>query len=89
MLGYPTTPPPPPGARQLTARPTDPQGLGQPRGGWGSPPPKAPKIVAHPSGSHIGWRRPPCMAHRCESHSTCMAHTSASQSACMVHRCDS
>ena len=34
MLGYP---PPPRGARQLTARPADPQGLGQPRGG-GSPP---------------------------------------------------
>ena len=24
-----------------------------------SPPPTAPKTVAHPSGSHIGWRRPP------------------------------
>ena len=32
MLGYPPTPPPPPprGARQLTARPADPQSLGQP-----------------------------------------------------------
>ena len=43
---------PPPGARRLTARPADPQGLGQ-------TPPTAPKTVAHPSGSHIGWRRPP------------------------------
>ena len=34
MLGYPPTPPPPPrGALWLTARPADPQGLGQPRGG--------------------------------------------------------
>ena len=39
MLGYPPTPPPPRGARRLTARPADPQGLGQPRGGEGSPPP--------------------------------------------------
>ena len=31
--------PPPRGARRLTARPADPQGLGQPRGGEGSPPP--------------------------------------------------
>ena len=37
MLGYPPTPPG--GARRLTARPADPQGLGQPRGGKGSPPP--------------------------------------------------
>ena len=53
MLGYP-----PRGAWRLTARPADPQGLGQPRGGGGGP--TAPKTVAHPSGSHIGWRRPPC-----------------------------
>ena len=38
MLGYTPTPPPQ-GARRLTARPADPQGLGQPRGGEGSPPP--------------------------------------------------
>ena len=37
MLGYPPTPPPR-GAQWLTARPADPQGLGQPREG-GSPPP--------------------------------------------------
>ena len=45
-VGVPTDPPR--GARRLTARPADPQGLGQPRGGgvpppfgggWGSPPP--------------------------------------------------
>ena len=30
---------PPRGARRLTARPADPQGLGQPRGGGGVPPP--------------------------------------------------
>ena len=60
MLGYPPPPPPPPGARQLTARPADPQGVGQLGGGGGvPPPPTAPKIVAHPSGSHIGWQRPP------------------------------
>jgi hypothetical protein len=44
-------------------------GLGQPRGGVGSPPfgggwgppppPTAPQTVEHPSGSHIGWRPPP------------------------------
>ena len=57
----PTDPPPPGEARRLTARPADPRGLGQPRGGGeGSPPPTAPKTVAHPSGSHIGWQRPPC-----------------------------
>ena len=57
VFGVPTNPPR--GGWRLTARPTDPQDLGQPRGGWGSPPPTAPKTVAHPSGSHIGWRRPP------------------------------
>ena len=51
--------PPPRGARQLTARPADPQGLGQPRVGGGITPLTTPKTVAHPSGSHIGWRRPP------------------------------
>ena len=30
------------------------------KGAWGPPHPlTAPKTVAHPSGSHIGWRRPP------------------------------
>ena len=63
MLGYPPTPPPPRGAWRLTARPADPQGLGQPKGGGEAPPPPtAPKTVAHPSGSHIGWRQPPCAA---------------------------
>ena len=39
MLRYtPTRPPPPPGARRLTARPADPEGLGQPRGGGATPP---------------------------------------------------
>ena len=33
---------PPRLARRLTARPADPQGLGQPRGGEGSPPPPPP-----------------------------------------------
>ena len=36
MLRYPPTPPPPRGARQLTVRLADPQGLGQP---GGRPPP--------------------------------------------------
>ena len=73
MLGYPPTPPR--GARRLTARPADPQGLGQPRGEGGvppplrrgvgvPPPPTAPQTVEHPSGSHIGWRRPPWAAFR-------------------------
>ena len=47
MLGYPLTPPW--GAQRLTARPADPQGLGQPRGG-SPPPPTTPKTVAHPLG---------------------------------------
>ena len=52
-------PPPPRGTRRLTARPANPQGLGQPRGGGPlPPPPTTPKTVAHPWGSHIGWRRP-------------------------------
>ena len=34
-------------------------GLGQRREGGGVPPPTAPQTVEHPSGSHIGWRRPP------------------------------
>ena len=61
MLGYPPPPPPPPprGARRLTARPADPQGLGQPGGGGGGGGATNPKTVAHPSGSHIGRRRPP------------------------------
>ena len=37
MLGY--SPTPPWGARRLTARPADPQHLGQQRGGSGGPPP--------------------------------------------------
>ena len=49
MLGYPPTPPPPPwGARRPTARPADPQGLGQPRGG--SPPPYSPQNCRTPLG---------------------------------------
>ena len=42
-VGVPTDPPPPPprwGARQLTARTTDPQGLGQSRGRVSPPPPR-------------------------------------------------
>ena len=41
-------------------------GLGQRRGGsppirrgFGSPPPTTPQTVEQPSGSYIGWRRPP------------------------------
>ena len=61
-VGVPTVPPSPPReAQRLTARPADPQGLGQPRGEEGSPsPPTAPQMVAHPLGSHIGWEQPPC-----------------------------
>ena len=55
MLGYPLTPR---GARRLTARPANPQDLGQPRGGgggfpWGGvgvAPPTAPKWL------HTPWR---------------------------------
>ena len=48
MLGYPPTPPR--GARRLTARPADPQGLGQPRGGGGVPPPYSPQNCRTPLG---------------------------------------
>ena len=62
MLGYPTTPPPPPrGARRLTAQPPTPK-IWVNQGG-GVPPPTAPKTVAHPLGSHIGWEQFPCGAH--------------------------
>ena len=56
MLGYPPIPPREPGGRPpdlltpwfwLTNPPP--------------PPPTTPKTVAHPSGSHIGWRQPPCL----------------------------
>ena len=50
MLGYPLPPPPPRGARRLTARPADPQGLGQPRGGEGSPRPYSPQNCRTPLG---------------------------------------
>ena len=60
MLGYPPTPPPlgSPAADRPT--PTPKVWVNQ-RGGR-PPPPTAPKTVAHPSGSHIGWRRPPWSA---------------------------
>ena len=41
---------PPPGARWLTARPADPQGLGQPRGGGAPPPPFNPRNSCTPLG---------------------------------------
>ena len=47
MLGYPLTPPPR-GAWRLTARPADPQGLGQPRGA--PPPPYSPQNCRKPLG---------------------------------------
>ena len=51
MLGYPPTPLP--GAWRLTARPADPQGLGQPRGGgWGSPAPLQPPKLSHTPRGH-------------------------------------
>ena len=43
-------------------------------GGGVPPPPTAPQTVEHPSGSHIGWRRPPwffvvlCMRLCCVNH---------------------
>ena len=76
MLGYPPPPPPPPGGGGAAAyRPTRwPPRFGSTKGGGVSPPalggggvgvtppppPTAPQTVAHPSGSHIGWRRPLC-----------------------------
>ena len=63
MLGYPPTLPPPPPPGSLAAdRPTRrPPRFGSTNGGGGGvpPPPTAPKTVAHTSGSHVGWRRPP------------------------------
>ena len=47
MLGYPQTPPPR-GASRLTARPADPQGLGQPGGGGG---------MCEDKGERKGWSR--------------------------------
>ena len=64
-VGVPTDPPPPPPGSLAADRPTRrPPRFGSTKGG-GPPPPTAPKTVAHPSGSHIGWRRPRCM---CVSH---------------------
>ena len=57
MLGYPPTPPPPRGAWRLTARPADPQGLGQPRGG-GSPPLQPPKLSHTPRGHTLAGGGP-------------------------------
>ena len=45
----PPQPPPPRGARRMTARPADPQSLGQPREG-GPPPPQPPKLSHTPRG---------------------------------------
>ena len=52
--------PPPWGARRLTARPADPQGLGQPRGGWGPPPPplQPPKLSHTPQGHTLAGGGP-------------------------------
>ena len=47
---YVGDPPPPRGARRLTARPADPQGLGPPRGGEPPPPPTAPQNCRTPLG---------------------------------------
>ena len=47
-VGVPTDPPR--GACRLTARPADPQGLGQPRGGRGPPPPYSPQNCRTPLG---------------------------------------
>ena len=43
-------PPPPRGAWRLAARPADPQGLGQPRGGDAPPPPNSPQNCHTPRG---------------------------------------
>ena len=50
MLGYPP-PPPPPGESSTPKVWVNQDG--------GVPPPTAPKMVAHSSGSHIGWEQPP------------------------------
>ena len=60
-VGVPTAPPPPPrGARRLTACPADPQGLGQPKG-WGgspSPPIQPPKRSHSPRGHKLAGGGP-------------------------------
>ena len=56
-----TDPPPPRGARRLTAQPANPQGLGQPRGGGVPPTPQPPKRLQTPRGHTLasvgsrGW----------------------------------
>ena len=56
-------PPPPLGAWRLTARPANPQGLGRPRGGWGSPPPPySPQKLSHTPRGHTLAGGGPCGA---------------------------
>ena len=64
----PPPPPTPPGSL-ATDRPTRrPPRFGSTKVGGSPPPPlTAPKTVAHPSGSHIGWRWPPWSAWRVRS----------------------
>ena len=50
---------PPPGSPAAKRRTRRPPRFGSTKA---PPPPTTPKRIAHPSGSHIGWRRPPWSA---------------------------
>ena len=65
---------PPPGGPAADRPTRRPPRFGSTKGGGGvpppplrrgvgvpPPPPTAPQTVEHPSGSHIGWRQPPCL----------------------------
>ena len=60
-VGVPTDPPPPPGSPAADRPTRQPPTFGSTKGGGSY---TAPKTVAHPLGSHIGWQQPPWLVHR-------------------------
>ena len=92
MLGYPPTPPG--GARRLTARPADPQGLGQPRGGEPPPPLQPPKLSHTPRGHTLaggGPREhvpPPAPSRRGQSDSLCRCGSSGKKDRATCQHCN-